>query len=165
MKLSQKLGTAIKDKQWDEADSTINEIEKLLPEEQRGGLAYARFTVCVAKGDAKAASKCAAKVSGDDPDNAMLQNQLAWTLLTSKDLKDPDLDVVEKIAVRANDAAKGKDPAILDTLARAYFVHGKKEKAVETQELALKLAEDDAKGQFRKTLDSYKEGKLPAAED
>ena len=163
MKLGQKLGKAITDKQWDEADTTINEIEKLLPADQRGNLAYARFSVFVGKGDAKGACKCAAKVSEDNLDNGMLQNQLAWTLLTAKDLKDPDLDVIEKIAVRASDATKGKDPAILDTLARAYFVNGKKDQAIATQEKALKLAEDDAKDQFRKTLDSYKDGKLPPA--
>jgi hypothetical protein len=34
------------------------------------------------------------------------------------------------LATRANDAAQGKDPAILDTLARVQFMNGKKEEAV-----------------------------------
>ena len=165
MKLSQQLGQAMKDKKWDEASAAIDDIEKLLPAEERGNLAYARFTVHVAKGDTKAACEAAAKVSESNKENAALQNQLAWTLLTSKDLKEPDLTLAEKIATRASDASQSKDAGILDTLARAYFMNGKKDKAIETQEQAVKLAEEDGREPLRKTLDSYKAGKLPTVEE
>ena len=48
--------------------------------------------------------------------------------------------------------------------AREKAEAGKKDKAIETQEKALKLAEEDSREAFKKTLDSYKEGKLPAVE-
>ena len=65
------------------------------------------------------------------------------------------------IANRANDAAKGKDPGILDTLARALFMEGKKDQAIEVQTKALNLAEADQKDGLQKTLDSYRQGELP----
>jgi thiol-disulfide isomerase/thioredoxin len=161
MKLSSKLNAAMRDKHWDEADSTINEIEKLLPEEARAGLAHVRFRVALGKGDGKAAGKFALQVSDANKDDAGMQNELAWTLLTNKDLKERDLAAAEKISIRANDAAQGKDPAIMDTLARAYFMQDKKDEAIQLQEKAVALAQESDKARFRKTLDSYKAGKLP----
>jgi len=165
MELSQKLGSAMQGKKFDEAESTLNEIEKLLPEAQREGLAFARFGIVVAKGDAKGASEAATKLLAKNGDNAMMLNQLAWTMLTSKDLKDPDTGVIEKIAVQASKAAQDKDASILDTLARAYWVNGKKDKAVETQAAAVKLAPEEQRDQLKKSLESYKEGKLPSVDE
>jgi predicted Zn-dependent protease len=165
MELSQKLGSAMQGKKFDEAESALNEIEKLLPEAQREGLAFARFGIVVAKGDAKGASEAATKLLAKNGDNAMMLNQLAWTMLTSKDLKDPDTGVIEKIAVQASKAAQDKDASILDTLARAYWVNGKKDKAVETQAAAVKLAPEEQRDQLKKSLESYKEGKLPSVDE
>jgi hypothetical protein len=165
MKLSQALSAAMKDKKWDEAEAALNDIEKLLPEARRSSAAFARMNVLISKGDGKAACKLAGEISEGNLDNAMMQNQLAWTLLTNKELKDPDLALAEKIAVRGNDAAKGKDPGIMDTLARAYFANGKKDKAIEVQEKAISLADENTRPQLTKTLESYKAGKLPAAEE
>ena len=61
----------------------------------------------------------------------MAQNQLAWALLSQDGIKGAALDSAFKIAVRANEAAGGKDAAILDTLARATFMKGDKAKAIE----------------------------------
>jgi hypothetical protein len=93
-------------------------------------------------------------------DNVFLQNSLAWQILTDPKIKERDLDLAEKIAMRANEAAKGKEPAILDTLARAYFMNDKKDQAIALQERAVSLAEGDEKESAQKTLDSYKQGKL-----
>ena len=43
-------------------------------------------------------------------------------------------------------------------------MQGKKDIAVEIQERALTLAPQEQRAMFRKTLDSYKEGKLPDAQ-
>ena len=66
--------------------------------------------------------------------------------------------------VRANDAAKGKDAAILDTLARVLFMQGKKEEAIKQQDQAVTLAAVQIKESLQKTLESYKNGKLPKAD-
>ncbi len=64
------------------------------------------------------------------------------------------------MATRANDATKGKDAAIIDTLARIRFMQGKKEEAITLQEKAVKLVGEDQKETFQQTLDDYKKGEL-----
>jgi thiol-disulfide isomerase/thioredoxin len=162
--LSRKFGVSMGQKKWEEAETTLNEMEKLLPEKSRGGLDMARFNILLGKADYAGAGALAVKVSDANKDNAMMQNQLAWQLITHEGNKNPDLGLAEKIATRANDAAKGEDPAILDTCARVAFMQGKKDKAMELQQKAIDLAEDDVKEGLKKALESYKEGKLPPAE-
>jgi predicted Zn-dependent protease len=164
MKLSRQLSQAMQEKQWDQAESSLDELQKLLPEGQRVLVAPARFAILLGKGDSKGAAKLAGEVSDANKDNPALQNQLAWELLTHQGVKDRDLQLAETIATRANAASENKNPAFLDTLARALFMQGKKDKAVELQEKAVTLAAEDQRDGLRKTLDSYKEGKLPDAE-
>ena len=94
----------------------------------------------------------------------MQQNELAWRILTDQNIEQRDLKLAETIANRANDAANGKDPGILDTLARAKFMKGQKEQAIELEAKALSLADSDQKETIQKSLDSYKKGELPKAE-
>ncbi len=101
----------------------------------------------------------ATRLSDAYPGDPMTQNELAWTLLT--ELKNPDADLAEKLAIRANERTDGKVPEILDTLARAYFVNGKKGKAIAMQEKAVALADQASSEQFQTTLDSYRKGQLP----
>ncbi|HXP62933.1 MAG TPA: redoxin family protein [Dongiaceae bacterium] len=164
VKLSRQLAQAMQDKEWDKAESSLAALEKLLPEDQRLNAAPAHFAILLGKGDAKGAAKLAAEVSDANKDNAELQNGIAWELLTHEGLKDRDLPLAAKIATRANDASQGKNPAILDTLARALFMQGKKDKAVELEEKALALAPEEQRAMMRKNLDSYKDGKLPDTE-
>jgi len=165
MTLSQQFSKQMQGKKWDEAEATLKEIAELLPADQREGMESARIQILIGKGDLEGAAKLSEKISEKSKDNAMAQNQLAWALLTQEGIKGAALDSAYKIAVRANEVAGGKDAAILDTLARATFMKGDKPKAIELQEKAVKLAEDDSlKEQLTGTLDSYKEGKLPKAE-
>jgi len=91
----------------------------------------------------------------------MIQNSLAWTIATQPGLEKRDLALAEKMAVRANEATKGKEPAILDTLARVQFLNGKTNEAVATEQKALDIAPDEQKAFLKKFLASYQEGKLP----
>ena len=123
-----------------------------------------RFSILVGKKDYPAAYKLASKMSDAQPDNAMLQNQLAWQIATDEAIAERDLALARKIATRANEAAKGKDAAILDTLARVLFMQGKKEEAIELQTKAVKVAESGLKNSLQKTLQSYQQGELPKAD-
>ena len=76
----------------------------------------------------------------------MLQVQIAWAIATERDLKKRDLALAEKIAERANQAARGKDANVLDTLARVQFMGGKQSQAIETQQKAVDAAEDHVMG-------------------
>jgi thiol-disulfide isomerase/thioredoxin len=80
------------------------------------------------------------KVFGDNHDS---YNNLAWTIVNPalKEKHTPKvLEFAVETAKRGDELAKGKDPAVADTLAKAYFDSGQKTKALETQERAVKLA-------------------------
>jgi thiol-disulfide isomerase/thioredoxin len=164
VKLSQQLDQEMQGKQWDKAEATLGELAKVVPEHQHSGLDSARFQILLGKDDLDGATKLATKLSAQYKDNAMMQNQLAWGLITREGIKGSALDLAATIANRANDASSGQDPGVLDTLARVNFVQGNKAKALELQEKAVNLAEGDLKDQLQKTLDSYKDGKLPQAD-
>jgi thiol-disulfide isomerase/thioredoxin len=115
------------------------------------------------KEDYPAAYKLVTKVSDSYPDNPMLQNELAWQIATRPNIKQRDLKVAELCANRANEASHGKDPGILDTVARVKFMQGQKEEAIALQEKAVNLADGQMKSQFEKTLESYKRGELTKA--
>lgn len=165
MELSKKLNTSIRQKKWDDAETAVTEMEKLLPPNMRSGLGMVRFQVLAGRGDYDGAYKAVAALSENELDNAMLQNQIAWTIATNKELEKRDLALAEKIAERANKAAQGKDPSILDTLARVQFMNGKKKEAIETEQKAVDLAEGDMKEEFGKFLADYKAGKLPEVDE
>lgn len=87
-----------------------------------------------------------------------LLNEMAWTILTDAWIRGRDLDLALRVAKAAYDASEGKDPAILDTYARALFDTGKREEALEYQRKAVALCEDgqaELKAQLEKTLREY----------
>ena len=158
------LNKSMQNKDWDAATAQVAEAEKMLPEDQRGGLDRARMEIALGQKDYPAFYSLVSKVSESAKENAMQQNELAWQILTDKRIAERDLKLAETFATRANDASNGKNPAILDTLARAMFMQGKKEQAIELQAKAVKLAEADQKESLEKVLDSYRRGELPKSD-
>jgi thiol-disulfide isomerase/thioredoxin len=158
------LNKAMQEKNWDEAMAKVDEGEKLMPEDDRDSLDNVRFDILLKKMDYSAAYKLAGKMSEAHKDNPSLQNELAWRIASDPSITERDLKLTDTIATRANDAAHGKDPAVLDTLARVKFMRGKKDQAITLQEQAVNLADADSQKQFQKVLDSYKAGDLPKAD-
>ena len=161
--VSMAFSKAMQAKNWDEANTKLDEIEKLLPSDSRDQLVMARFNILTSKKDMPAAYKLATDFSEKHKDKSQLIGALAWQILTDKNIEKPDLEVAEKLAQTASDAAENKDPAIMDTVARAKFLRGKKEDAIALQTKAVSLATDEMKVELQKTLDSYKKGELPAS--
>jgi thiol-disulfide isomerase/thioredoxin len=161
---SQRLNRAISSKEWDKAAAAVTDLEKLLPEERRAMLNSARLKIAFGRGDDGATAKLAENLSTAQPDNAMIQNELAWQLATHEGIKGELLATAAKIGERAKTASAMKDPAILDTVARLAFLQGDKTRAIELESKAVELAEADLKSQLQDTLDSYKQGKLPKAQ-
>ena len=93
--------------------------------------------------------------------NAQALNAYAWGLV-DPDLKtkaEPQLiKLALQAAKQADELTKSKDPTIIDTLARAYFLTGDIAKAVAAQEHALELAKgtalEDDKG-LQERLEEY----------
>lgn len=70
------------------------------------------------------------------------------------------------MAERAVQLTDGKNPAELDTLARVQFMLGKKDEAIATEEKAANIESDPrGKNRLEKTLASYRDGKLPDANE
>jgi tetratricopeptide (TPR) repeat protein len=159
--IMQKLMKSMRAKNWDEAETVLNDAEKLLPADETDGLAMYRLRVLTGKNDLDAAYALVRKLSEKDPDNAMLQNDLAWTIATSPDIKKRDLDLAETIARRGTAASKEKNPAVLDTLARVLFMKGEKQEAIQVQKKAVELAQGSMKTRLKKVLDSYEADQLP----
>jgi len=164
-RLSRQFGEAMKDKKWDEADAALSEIAKLMPDGQKDSVAAARLQILLGKGDTEAAASLAEQISERAKGNGAMQNRLAWQLLSQENLSGKALATAHAIAVKANDAAGGKDASTLDTLARATYMKGDKAKAIELQQKAVELAEDeDLKKQLQSNLDSFKKDQLPKAD-
>jgi thiol-disulfide isomerase/thioredoxin len=159
------MSTAMREKKWDEAMDDLAAVEKLIPENRRDSMTVTlevnRFRILLGKKDYPAAYKLAAKISDAHKNSAALQNYLAWQIVADKTIEKPDLELAETLANRANEAAKGQDPGILDTQARVLFLKGQKDEAIKTQARAVALAEPDGKQALQLTLDSYKKGELP----
>jgi Flp pilus assembly protein TadD len=82
-------------------------------------------------------------------------------MATNDDFEKPDYDLILKIAERANAAAYQRDANILDTYARALFLKGRKEEAVQAQTRAVQRAPEDLKNKFAEVLRYYQRGELP----
>ena len=88
-------------------------------------------------------------------DRGML-TRLAEMILDPKlEIEPRDLDLAGRCAQRADVLAHGKDPHAAATLARVYFAQGNRERAIEEQRRAVRLADPDDRGELQKTLDSY----------
>lgn len=72
-----------------------------------------------------------------------LMNELAWTILDDAMVRMRDLRLAMKAAKAAYDACEGKDAAIVDTYARAFYENGDVKSALKYQEAAVELARND----------------------
>lgn len=84
-------------------------------------------------------------------------NQIAWGIVDPEgEMTNKDLDLAMRAATEANRLSGDKDGAILDTLARVYFLKGDKAKAIATQERAIANAKGAMKADLEATLEEYK---------
>jgi thiol-disulfide isomerase/thioredoxin len=90
--------------------------------------------------------------------SARVLNEWAWIILTDENIKTRDLELATKLAKAGVAASAGKEPAVLDTYARALFDSGKVAEAIEQQEKAIAVAADAAmKQELGETLKKYQE--------
>jgi thiol-disulfide isomerase/thioredoxin len=152
MALSQKLQKA---SQSGDPQQIIAVIDEAIADDpaMEMQLGIPKFSILMKEPD-RAADYAEHLVDKTYADNPMALNQLSWTVVDPakpRPAKDSRLTAVAlKAALRADSLAKGKDPAIADTLGCAYFVSGDVAKAIETQERAVRLAKGT---QFEKDPD------------
>ena len=158
--LQTNLFTAIERKQWQEANLTLDDLVKTFPQLENK-LVSTRFRILLGQQKFDEAWKLAETFSDVHQKDAVAQNDLAWAIVAIEPLEDRNLALAEKLAQRADQAASGTNADILDTLARAQFMRGKKLEAIETERRALKTASEEKRNSFEKALGIYQEGKLP----
>lgn len=163
--LAQKLSQALKAGNWDAADAAVTEMENTLPEAARYKVSPVRLQILIHRKDYAGAYRLAESTSDAWPNDAYLQNEMAWALATSKGVGPQGLMLAQKIAGRASVAAGGNNSGILDTLARAQFLNGQTNEAVATEQKALNIASDEFKADLKKCLSDYQQGRLPEVKE
>jgi thiol-disulfide isomerase/thioredoxin len=155
-----KLFSAMKQKKWDDAESTLNELVNEFPKPPMS-FTLTRFEILLGQKKYDEAYQFADSLSASHPEDAALQNILAWKIIAQDGVEQRNLALAMKFAERANKAADGKNPAILDTLARVQFMSGKKSEAIATEQKAVEAAPDAEKNSYNLLLADYQQGKLP----
>ncbi|MCW5557064.1 MAG: redoxin family protein [Verrucomicrobiae bacterium] len=155
------VNKAMQAEDWTLAEQKLGDFEKLLPETERSSLDRMRFSILAGRGDYAAAYQLAARMGEQHKDEPMYLNDLSWRILTDPKLRERDLALAESLAKQANETSGGKDPAILDTLARAVFLRDRQAEAIALQEKAVTLASDNQKKSLEATLESYRKGRVP----
>jgi tetratricopeptide (TPR) repeat protein len=85
-------------------------------------------------------------------------NNLAWIYATSPLIHIRDGDEAVTLALKACELTDFKEPEALDTLAAAYAEAGNFEKAIEYQERAIDLCQEESKSALLKSLKLYQAG-------
>ncbi len=155
-----RLLAAIKQKQWSDADTALDEILKDFPERIKS-YNNVRFQILLGQKKYAEAYALAGSLSDALPASDELQNSLAWTIVAQAGVEQRDLMLAQKFVDRAVKATNSKDPGVLDTLARVQFMSGKKAEAIATEQAALNLAAEGEKDLYQKCLASYQAGQLP----
>ncbi|MCC6231370.1 MAG: redoxin domain-containing protein [Verrucomicrobiales bacterium] len=157
------------EKSWDKAGTILAGLRGQATGLWKDVIAGAEYEILVGTKDyAKARAKGDEILGGSAPDPEFL-NGLAWSIVTRQEAEGRDCELAERMAAKAIQMAKGPQPHILDTLARAQFMLGKKDLALASQEKAVKEVEAGAedervKNKLRETLEAYRQGTLPSAE-
>jgi len=88
--------------------------------------------------------------------NAGKLNSFAWLIVDPEATHaERDLDLALRAAQAANELTKGENASILDTLARAHFLLGHRQQAIDLQRKAIEVAPDGQKDALRGALEEY----------
>jgi len=123
------------------------------------GYQYSKFRILLLNLDRpQAAYELGAGVVESSWDDAQMLNEIAWMVVDNKGVSVRDLKFAMNAAEQANELTDGKDPAILDTLARVYYEKGDLKTAVKWQRTAVKHAEGTPfEKQLGEQLEKYQE--------
>lgn len=140
-----------------ETKKALEDFDRALLLDPRLGAAYSyRGMARLKGGDYEGALKDYQQALGLNPRDPSVHNNLAWLYATAPAGKLRDGIKALEHAARAAELSNEKNAEILDTLARAYFINGKKAEAIEAEQNALRL--EPANGEFTENLKQYEAG-------
>lgn len=156
-KASAKLREAQAAGKWDEVIAILDGLIEKAPENEM--LLAQKMQICLTSANRPADGYAIArKLLAANEKNAMMLNQIAWTIVDpAMPVKERDVKLATEAAEKAVAVTGGKDGAILDTLARCYWTGGDKAKAIETQKKAVATG-GPMKAELEKTLAEYEKG-------
>lgn len=152
---------ALRANDFDKAEAAIASGEKEIVGQSAIVVSSLRIELAVAKGDNDGAAAIAKKLAEQYSKDLSALHMIASRLSKADKPSPAMLDAAIAISTTANEAMNGKDVAALIILARANFLQGHTDKAIEFQQKALDLSKAAAKPRMQSFLDSYKAGKLP----
>jgi hypothetical protein len=159
------LNSSIKQKKWNDAQAALDKIQVLIPR-MTNGFSVQRLKILLGRKNIDEAIQFADSLGNAHPADDWWQNELAWTIATSEPPDQRCLTLAETLAQRAVDLTQGTNSAPLDTLARVQFMLSENAEAIATEEKARSVEQNPGeKGALEKTLASYRDGKLPNAEN
>ena len=137
-------------------ENAMEDFNKVIILDPRRSAAYVYRGLCqMNRGEYHGALSDYTTALSRNPEDATVHNNLAWLYATAEDEKFRDKAKALEHAERAAALSKEGNAEILDTLARAYFVNGKMQEAVDAENRALKL--DPENGEFKEHLRIYEE--------
>jgi thiol-disulfide isomerase/thioredoxin len=163
----EKLGEALNKKNWDLAEKILPEALLTLNAGDQVNLKESvESMIALGRGDPSKINALYEKSAQEHSDNAEIQNEIAWDLLTNPRFsKNINLTLAEKCAVQAVALTKEEEADKLDTLARVRWLQGKKDEAIKLQEKAVRKASYlTLKEELQLTLDSLRKGVLPSGD-
>lgn len=159
------LNRSLEEKKWDAAEKHLDELIQIEPQAKTALLAV-RIQILGAKGDMKQAGILARNALNDEKDRCRL-HAIAQALLDPAGVPQREIIVLaHELALAANkgDLVGDCRAGHLSVLAHAEFLLGRKAKAVEIADKALRVTDDpEMKKRIQLSLDSYKSGKLPTS--
>ena len=121
--------------------------------------AFMKYMQAASKADAKGLAELGKPLLDMADKDPQILNAIAWNILTAPQIKTRDTAFALQVAKAAVTASKEKNPAVLDTYARALFDSGKTSEAVAQQKKAIALAPAAQKAEMEATLKKYEAGK------
>ena len=163
-KVTRRLGSMMRDAKtsgnYDEVLKALDEATAKATADGALGFKMQSFQILVGPANQQARGYALGKelvASFTAAKDSMGLNGIAWYVIDNATLTNPDYGFALAAAKEANSITQGKDGAILDTLAAAYWKTGDKVTAIKTQEEAIAATEaGPMRDQMQKVLETYK---------
>ena len=160
--LQKDMDTAKKAQDWTKCATLADQVLTLDPA-RFGEYGIYSYHYRLLSGDDSAGAYGRGLVTGTMKDSPDALNMLGWSIVdpdSDAPVASRDLDLALLASQRADELRHGKDPGVIDTVARAWFLKGDVNQAVTLQQKAVDLADDaHQKAELQQRLDEYTKAK------